>query len=40
MTTAYERERSLLAKRLTYFILAGLVLGILVGWAVNAAVSG
>ena len=38
MTTAYERERSLLAKRLTYFILAGLVLGILVGWAVNAAV--
>ncbi|MBV8688455.1 MAG: dicarboxylate/amino acid:cation symporter [Alphaproteobacteria bacterium] len=27
-----------MAKRLTYFILAGLVLGIAVGWAVNAAV--
>ena len=28
-----------MAKRLTYFILAGLVLGILVGWAINAGVS-
>jgi Na+/H+-dicarboxylate symporter len=27
------------AKRLTYFIIAGLVLGALVGWAINAAVS-
>jgi Na+/H+-dicarboxylate symporter len=27
-----------LAKRLTYFILAGLVLGIFVGWAINASV--
>jgi Na+/H+-dicarboxylate symporter len=27
-----------LAKRLTYFILAGLVLGIAVGWALNAAI--
>jgi Na+/H+-dicarboxylate symporter len=27
-----------LAKRLTYYILAGLVLGIIVGWAINAAV--
>jgi Na+/H+-dicarboxylate symporter len=27
------------AKRLTYFILAGLVLGIVVGWAINAAVA-
>jgi Na+/H+-dicarboxylate symporter len=27
-----------LAKRLTYYILAGLVLGIVVGWAINAAV--
>ena len=27
-----------MGKRLTYFILAGLVLGILVGWAINAAV--
>jgi Na+/H+-dicarboxylate symporter len=26
------------AKRLTYFILAGLVLGILVGWAINASI--
>jgi Na+/H+-dicarboxylate symporter len=26
------------AKRLTYFILAGLVLGIVVGWALNAAI--
>jgi Na+/H+-dicarboxylate symporter len=26
------------AKRLTYFILAGLVLGIVVGWAINASV--
>jgi Na+/H+-dicarboxylate symporter len=26
------------AKRLTYFILAGLVLGIAVGWAINAAI--
>ena len=29
-----------MAKRLTYFILAGLVLGILVGWALNAALHG
>ncbi|MDP9415740.1 MAG: dicarboxylate/amino acid:cation symporter [Pseudomonadota bacterium] len=28
-----------MAKRLTYFILAGLVLGIVVGWAINAAVA-
>jgi Na+/H+-dicarboxylate symporter len=28
------------AKRLTYFILAGLVLGILVGWALNVALHG
>jgi len=27
-----------MAKRLTYFILAGLVLGIIVGWAINAGV--
>ena len=27
-----------MAKRLTYFILAGLVLGIIVGWALNAAI--
>ena len=27
-----------MAKKLTYFILAGLVLGILVGWAINATV--
>ena len=27
-----------MAKRLTYFILAGLVLGIFVGWAINASV--
>ncbi len=27
-----------MAKRLTYYILAGLVLGIVVGWAINAAV--
>ncbi|MEA3053882.1 MAG: hypothetical protein QOG72_2785 [Sphingomonadales bacterium] len=27
-----------MAKRLTYFILAGLVLGILVGWAINASI--
>ncbi len=27
-----------MAKRLTYFILAGLVLGIAVGWAINAAI--
>ncbi|HEX8238942.1 MAG TPA: dicarboxylate/amino acid:cation symporter [Allosphingosinicella sp.] len=27
-----------MAKRLTYFILAGLVLGIVVGWAINASV--
>ncbi|HEX4737048.1 MAG TPA: dicarboxylate/amino acid:cation symporter [Allosphingosinicella sp.] len=27
-----------MAKRLTYFILAGLVLGIVVGWALNAAI--
>src|SRR5437868_15176023 len=27
-----------MAKKLTYFILAGLVLGILVGWLLNAAV--
>jgi len=26
------------AKRLTYFILAGLVLGIVVGWAINACI--
>ena len=25
-----------MARRLTYFILAGLVLGIVVGWAINA----
>jgi Na+/H+-dicarboxylate symporter len=29
-----------MAKRLTYFILAGLVLGILVGWALNVALHG
>src|SRR3954471_19414805 len=29
-----------MAKRLTYFILAGLVLGIVVGWALNAALGG
>ena len=29
-----------MAKRLTYFILAGLVLGILVGWGLNAALQG
>jgi Na+/H+-dicarboxylate symporter len=28
-----------MGKRLTYFILAGLVLGILVGWAINAAMA-
>jgi Na+/H+-dicarboxylate symporter len=27
------------AKRLTYFIIAGLVLGIIVGWAINASIS-
>ena len=27
-----------MAKRLTYFILAGLVLGIIVGWALNASI--
>ena len=26
-----------MAKRLTYYILAGLVLGIFTGWAINAA---
>ncbi|HEY6916789.1 MAG TPA: dicarboxylate/amino acid:cation symporter [Allosphingosinicella sp.] len=29
-----------MAKRLTYFILAGLVLGIITGWAINAGVGG
>src|SRR3954462_408355 len=29
-----------MAKRLTYFILAGLVLGIVVGWALNAGLGG
>ena len=29
-----------MARRLTYFILAGLVLGIVVGWALNAALHG
>jgi Na+/H+-dicarboxylate symporter len=28
-----------MAKRLTYYILAGLVLGIIVGWAINSAVA-
>jgi hypothetical protein len=28
------------ARRLTYFILAGLVLGIVVGWALNAGLHG
>ena len=28
-----------MAKRLTYYILGGLVLGIIVGWAINAAIS-
>jgi Na+/H+-dicarboxylate symporter len=32
-------EERLVAKRLTYFILAGLVLGIVVGWAINASVA-
>ena len=27
-----------MAKRLTYFILAGLVLGVIVGWAINASI--
>ncbi|QPQ54660.1 dicarboxylate/amino acid:cation symporter [Allosphingosinicella flava] len=29
-----------MAKRLTYYILAGLMLGIIVGWAINAGVGG
>ena len=28
------------AKRLTYYILGGLVLGILVGWVLNAVIAG
>jgi Na+/H+-dicarboxylate symporter len=31
-------EGAPVAKRLTYFILAGLVLGIVVGWAINSSV--
>jgi F0F1-type ATP synthase assembly protein I len=29
-----------LAKKLTYFIIAGLVLGILVGWILNVSLGG
>src|SRR5689334_10342555 len=28
------------AKRLTYYILAGLVIGIVIGWAINAGMGG
>jgi Na+/H+-dicarboxylate symporter len=35
--TCCQKER-FVAKRLTYFILAALVLGIIVGWALNAAI--
>src|SRR3954464_13387696 len=35
---SHTRGPASMAKRLTYFILAGLVLGIIVGWAINAGV--
>src|SRR3954468_4632652 len=37
---SHTRGPASMAKRLTYFILAGLVLGIIVGWAINAGVGG
>jgi Na+/H+-dicarboxylate symporter len=33
-----DKRSGCVAKRLTYFILAGLVLGIIVGWGLNAAI--